>query len=302
MFFKNLTMFRFPAPLDFSALADLLPACAMKPVGPLEFSSRRFISPFGREEKEVLLHQLGNAIWVTTGGEQKILPTAAVNDALQKRLDEIEAREGRSPGGRARKRLRDDVLYELLPRALVKPSRTDAFIDLEQHVLVVDTASRKAGESVVSYLRGAMGSFPAVPLNAEVAPRSILTAWVAGEQLPKGLSLGEAAELRDPCEGGGRVKVTDNELRSAEIEKHLDAGKQVTKLALVLDDRVSFELGDDLVLRKVKFLEGALEQLEGAEGEGRRVELDARFALQTGEIRRLFTVLEIAFKLSKAEG
>ena len=194
------------------------------------------------------------------------------------------------------------MLYELLPRALVKPSRTDAFIDLEQHVLVVDTASRKAGESVVSYLRGAMGSFPAVPLNAQVAPRSILTAWVAGEQLPKGLSLGEAAELRNPCEGGGRVKVTDNELRSAEIEKHLDAGKQVTKLALVLDDRVSFELGDDLVLRKVKFLEGALEQLEGAEGEGRRVELDARFALQTGEIRRLFTVLENAFKLSKAGG
>ena len=70
----------------------------------------------------------------------------------------------------------------------------------------------------------------------------------------------------------------------------------------MLDDRVSFELGDDLVLRKVKFLEGALEQLEGAEGEGRRVELDARFALQTGEIRRLFTVLENAFKLSKAGG
>ena len=56
MFLKNLTMFRFPAPLDFSALADLLPSCAMKPVGPLEFSSRGFISPFGREAKEVQLH------------------------------------------------------------------------------------------------------------------------------------------------------------------------------------------------------------------------------------------------------
>ncbi len=302
MFFKNLTMFRFPEPLDFSALADLLPACALKPVGPLELASRGFISPFGREEKEVLLHQLGNAIWITTGGEQKILPATVVNEALEKRLEAIAAREGRIPGGRARKHLRDDVLHELLPRAFVKPSRTDAFIDLQHHLLVVNASGRNAAEAVASDLRAAMGSFPAVPLNAEVAPRSILTAWISGEPLPEGLSLGESAELRDPCEGGGRVKVTDNELLSDEIHKHLDAGKQVTKLALVLEDRVSFELGEDLVLRKVKFLDGAMDEIEQAGGDDHRAELDARFVLQTGEIRRLFTVLEQAFKLSKAEG
>lgn len=302
MFFKNLTMFRFPAPLDFSALADLLPACALKPVGPLELSSRGFISPFGREEKEVLLHQLGNAIWVTTGAEQKILPATVVNEAQQKRLEAIAAGEGRIPGGRARKHLRDEILHEMLPRAFVKPSRTDAFIDLQHHLLVVNASGRKAAEAMASDLRGAMGSFPVIPLNAEVAPRSILTAWVSGEPLPEGLSLGEAAELRDPCEGGGRVKVTDNELRSDEIEKHLAAGKQVTNLALVLEDRVSFELGDDLVLRKVKFLDGAMDTLEHTDDDGRRAELDARFVLQTGEIRRLFTMLEQAFKLSKAEG
>lgn len=300
MFFKNLTMFRFPAPLDFSALADLLPACALKPVGPLELASRGFISPFGREE-EVLLHQLGNAIWVTTGAEQKILPATVVNEALQKCLDDIAAREGRIPGGRARKLLREDILHELLPRAFVKSSRTDAIIDLQNHLLVVNASGRNAAEAVASDLRAAMGSFPVVPLNAEVAPRSILTAWISGAPLPEGLSLGEAAELRDPCEGGGRVKVTDNELLSDEIEKHLDAGKQVTKLALVLEDRVSFELGDDLVLRKVKFLDGAMDTLEHADDD-HRAELDARFALQTGEIRRLFTVLAQAFKLSKAEG
>ena len=33
----------------------------------------------------------------------------------------------------------------------------------------------------------------------------------------------------------------------------------------------------------------------------RRAELDARFALQSGEVRRLFLLLEEAFKLSKAD-
>ncbi|WP_338322230.1 recombination-associated protein RdgC, partial [Xanthomonas euvesicatoria] len=53
---------------------------------------------------------------------------------------------------------------------------------------------------------------------------------------------------------------------------------------------------------KLKFLDGALDQLANTDGDGLRAELDARFALQSGEVRRLFLVLEQAMGLSKAEG
>jgi recombination associated protein RdgC len=107
--------------------------------------------------------------------------------------------------------------------------------------------------------------------------------------------------MKDPAEGGAVVKCQHQELRCDEIDKHLDAGKQVTKLALVFEDNLSFVLGDDLIVRKLKFLDGALDQLEHADEDGRRAELDARFALQSGEVRRLFLLLEEAFKLSKAD-
>ncbi|KRA54267.1 recombination-associated protein RdgC [Pseudoxanthomonas sp. Root65] len=300
MFFRNLTLFRFPTSLDFSQLDELLPEAALKPVGPLELSSRGFISPFGRGE-EALSHRISDAIWLSVGGEDKILPGAVVNDLLQKKLLEIEAKEGRKPGGKTRKRLKDDLLHELLPRAFVKPSRTDALIDLEHGFIAVDASSRKTGENVMSEVRRALGSFPALPLNAEVAPRSVLTGWIAGEPLPEGLSLGEECELKDAMEGGAVVKCQNQELQSDEIAKHLEAGKQVTKLALVLDDHVSFVLGEDLIVRKLKFLDGAVDQLENAEHDDLRAELDARFALMAGELKRLFLVLEHALKLSKAE-
>ncbi|MCH6483121.1 recombination-associated protein RdgC [Pseudoxanthomonas sp. LH2527] len=300
MFFRNLTLFRFPTTLDFSQLDELLPEAALKPVGPLELSSRGFISPFGRGE-EALSHRISDAIWLSVGGEDKILPGAVVNDLLQKKLLEIEAKEGRKPGGKTRKRLKDDLLHELLPRAFVKPSRTDALIDLEHGFIAVDASSRKTGENVVSEVRRALGSFPALPLNAEVAPRNVLTGWIAGEPLPEGLSLGEECELKDAMEGGAVVKCQNQELQSDEIAKHLEAGKQVTKLALVLDDHVSFVLGEDLIVRKLKFLDGAVDQLENTEHDDLRAELDARFALMAGELKRLFLVLEHALKLSKAE-
>ncbi|MGV8960144.1 MAG: recombination-associated protein RdgC [Stenotrophomonas sp.] len=301
MFFKNLTFFRFPTTVDFSEVDKLLPNALLKPVGALEMSSRGFTSPFGREEKEVFSHRIEDALWLTVGGEDKILPGAVVNDLLERRLEEIEEKEGRRPGGRERKRLKDDLLHELLPRAFVKTSRIDAFFDLAHGYVTVNGSSQKTAENLMSDVRGLLGSFPAMPLNAEVAPRSILTSWIAGEPLPTGLSLGEECEMKDPAEGGAVVRCQHQELRCDEIDKHLDAGKQVTKLALVFEDNMSFVLGDDLIVRKLKFLDGALDQLEHSDDDGRRAELDARFVLQSGEIRRLFLLLEAAFKLSKAD-
>ena len=300
MFFRNLTLFRFPTSLDLSDLETQLAECALKPVGPLELSSRGFVPPFG-QHGDALSHGIHDALWLTVGGEDKLLPGAVVNDLLQKKLAAIEEQEGRKPGGRTRKRLKDELVTELLPRAFVRPVRSDALLDTTLGVIAIDTSSRKNAESVVSEIRRALGSFPALPVNAETAPRAILTGWIAGDALPDGLSLGDECELRDPSDSGAVVKIQRMELVGDEINKHLEAGKQVTRLALVLDDHVSFVLGEDLVVRKFKLLDGAVDQLESTDRDDIAAELDARFALMAGEFKRLFNVLEKAFKLSKAE-
>ena len=300
MFFRNLTFFRFPSTLNFDELDAGLAEHALKPVGPLELFSRGFVSPFGRDG-EALSHRIGDAIWISAGSEDKLLPGAVVNDLLQKKLAEIEEKEGRRLGGRARKRMKEDLVHELLPRAFVRPSRTDAILDLAHGYIAVDTSSRKSAEAVVSDVRQALGSFPALPLNAEVAPRSVLTGWVAGDPLPEGLSLGDECELRDAADKGAVVKCQRLELQCEEIAKHLEAGMQVARLALTLDDHVSFVLGEDLIVRKVKLLDGAVDSLESTEREDLRAELDARFALFSAELRRLFLTLEPALKLSKAD-
>ena len=301
MFFRNLTFLRFPVELSFDDFGDGLDECQLKPVGPLELSSRGFVPPFGRDS-ELLAATQPSAIWLTVGGEDRMLPGAVVNAELQKKLEAIEQREGRRPGGRTRKRIKDELITDLLPRPFVKPSRVDALLLRDLGVLAVDTSSRKVAENVASEIRRALGSFPALPLNAEVAPRSVLTSWVAGESLPEGLAIGEECELRDAIDQGAIAKLSRTEVvGNAEVDKHLQAGKQCTRLALTLDDHVSFVLGEDLTVRKFKLLDGAIDQLEAMDTDDMHAELDARFALMAGELRRLFTVLEGALKLSKVE-
>jgi recombination associated protein RdgC len=301
MFFRNLTFLRFPmASVGLFPLEEGLQACRLKPIGPLELSSRGFVSPFGRGE-DALVATIHQSHWVTLGGVDRLLPPAVVNDMLARKLDEIEEKEGRVPSGRTRKRIKTDILMELIPKAFPVPVRVDAYLDLSRGVLAVDASSSRKAHGVVGELRRALGSFPALPLNAEMAPRTVLTGWLGGEPLPEGLSLGDECELKDAMDGGAVVKVQNEDLGGEEVRKHLEAGKQCTRLALKLDDHLAFVLGEDLVIRKLRFLDGAVDELENTEREDLRAELDARFALMTGEVGRLFDVLEKALKLSRLD-
>ena len=302
MLFRNLTLFRFPSSLRaaLDALPERLPGHALKAIGPLELSSRGFVSPFGRNH-EALSHRVGDCLLLTLGGEDKILPAAVVNEALSAKLDAIREQEGRSPGGRERKRLKDEILTDLLPRAFARPTRVAAYLDLESNWLVVDTSSRKNAEALVSAIREALGSFPALPVNAESSVRGLMTGWLAGEPLPDGFELGDECELRDPVDSGAIVKCRRQELDSDEVREHLKVGKQCFQLGLVFAERLSFVLGEDLVIRKLKFLETATEALEKDDRPSLEAELDATFALMSGELRLLLERLEAELSLSSAE-
>lgn len=298
-----------PVPLPSSlraaleALDEHLPNVALKPLGSLELSTRGFVSPFGRGD-EALSHRVGDCILLSVGGHDKILPSSVVNEALAEKIDALREREGRNPGGRERKRLKDEVLTDLLPRAFSKPSRTSAYIDLGLGWLVIDTASRNVAEQIVTALREALGSFPALPVNAEASPRAMFTGWVGGEPLPEDFQLGEECELRDPVDAGAVVKCRNQELDSDEIREHLKAGKQGFQVALTFEDRLGFVLAEDLVVRKLKFLETATEDLDRDardSHDSHRAEIDATFALMTGELKRLLLRLETELSFSGAD-
>jgi len=255
MFFRNLTLFRF-SPSAAKSLKDLdaaLAARALRACGPLELATRGFVSPFG-PDSEVPSHTVGKATLVTLGSEEKLLPAAVVNAELGKRLRKEAERRGRPVGGRQRRAIKTEVVDTLLPQAFVRPSRLNAYLDSKNGWLVLDTASRKAAETALTALREALGSFPAQPLAAAETPRALMTQWLAHGKLPSGLSLGDECELRDPA-GGAIIRCRKQELESPEVRAHLKQGKQVFQLGLQFDDRASFVLGEDLVVRKLRFLD-----------------------------------------------
>ena len=302
MFFRNLTLFRFPksSSKSLNELEDLLAEHRLRPCGPIELATRGFVSPYGRDSDQ-LTHCSGKYSLVAIGGEDKLLPSSVIGEALAEKIAKITDKEARRIGARERKRLKEEVMTELLPRAFVRPSRLFAYLDADSGWLLVDTASRKAAEEAVSQIRDALGRFPATPMAPSDSPRTLMTDWLVGGKLPPGLSLGDECELRDPAESGAVVRCRRQDLESDEVREHLKSGKQVFQLGLELDERMAFVLGEDLTIRKFRFLDIVLDEIGDDAAESAREELDASFALMTLETKRLLEKLDEWFGLPRPD-
>jgi len=300
MWFRNLTLFRFSehAAKALKSLDDKLGEQLLKSCGPLELSSQGFVSPYGRQES-TLSHQVGQFALLTVAREDRLLPASVVNEELAARLRKITDKERRKVGSKERKRLKDEVMTDLLPRAFTRLSKLNAYLDTENGWMAIDTASRKAAEGGVSLLREALGSFPAAPLAAEESPKALMTDWLARGKLPSGLALSDECELRDSAEAGAIIRCRRQDLETDEIREHLKSGKQVAQLGLVFNDRLSFTLDEELVVRKLRFLDLVQNELGDVDRESAAAELDACFALMTLELDQLFQRLEEWFGLPR---
>jgi recombination associated protein RdgC len=302
--FRNLTLFRFSTSVaaDLKRLDEALAEHPLRPCGPLEMSTKGFVAPGGHSDALPLTHAVKHCTLFAVGGWDKILPAAVINAEVQRKVQKIANEEGRKVGGRERKRIKDDVLTDLLPRAFVRESRMSAYVDTKNGWVVLDTSSRKSAENTVTQVREALGSFPAAPLAPEEGPRVLMTDWLASGNLPAGLTLGDECELRDPASAhGGRWKGRNVDLESEEVKEHLRSGKQVFLLGLTFDERISFVLGEDLVIRKLKFLDVVMDELGDGQQDAQS-EMDAAFALMTLEVGRLLAKLEEWFGLPRPAG
>lgn len=294
MWFKNLVLFRVPAPFELSP-EDMATALATQPFrscGGLEPFSQGFSPPLGRLGTD-LVHAANGCTLVCVRREERLLPPAVVREEVEDRVARIESMEGRDVRAKERKRLRDEVTFELMPRAFTRSGHTFAYLQHRDGWLVVDAPSAKKAEELLILLGHALEGFTVEPFEAQQSVAVMMTRWLAGERLPPGFVLGDQCELRDPAQEGALVRCVRQDLTAAEVRAHLKAGKVVHQLALRFDERLSFVLGADLALHRVRF--EAVDELDAQDVSDPRARFDANYAFMCIELSRLLQALEKVF-------
>lgn len=265
-----------------------------RPCGPLETATFGWTPPLG-ERAEALTHSGNGCLLLTARRQERLLPSAVVAEAVDERAAEIEDREARDVGRAERRRLREEVLVEMLPRAFTRSRQVRAYVDGVAGLLVIDAASDKAAEELVSLLRETLGTLRARPPRPVRQPVSLMTAWVSGGELPEGLLLGDECELRDARDERSVVRCRGQDLAGEEISTHLRAGKEVVKLALDWQERLSFVLQDDLSLKRLRFADALVGEANEPQIEDPAARFDAEFAIMAVELRGLLDRFQTLF-------
>lgn len=288
MWFKNVRSYWLTQdfPLSAEELHDKLNDQAFTPCSPAQPLSVGFVPPLGGDS-EMLVHAAQGRLLLCLKREEKILPASVIREQLEDKIEHIETEEARKVYRKERLTLKDEITIDLLPRAFSRNSRTFAIIDTKERAIFIDAASAARAEDLLSLLREALGSLPVVLPEVNQAPKAVMTGWITGNKLPQDFELGQDCELREPGDEGSVVRCRGVELSSEEVQGHLDAGREISRIAVSWDERVSLLIAEDLVLRRLKFTEELMKENEDLAEADDAARIDADFALLSSTLAEL---------------
>jgi recombination associated protein RdgC len=281
MWFKNLTIFRLPKKyaITVEALHAFLTRMQFTECGSSDDCTFGFVPPV---DYGLLAHHVNGQFLLKFMTEKKLLPASVINQVLKARADELEEQQGFYPGRQALKDLKERIIDELLPRAFTVQSSVSVWIDPVNGWLVIDTSSTNKADDIIKHLLKSIDTFPVENVRVNLSPMTAMTDWLIANEAPKGFTIDQDAELRAHTEDKATVRYVRQTLEAEDTQRHIASGKQCSKLALTWNSKISFVLGDSLVIKRIKALDILDEETQKSNNAQER--FDADFILMTAEI------------------
>ncbi|GAV20283.1 recombination associated protein RdgC [Mariprofundus micogutta] len=285
MWFKNIHFYKFEDEfkLDAQKLHVVLATRKSRACGQMEMAAQGWTEPLGHNG-QMLVHQTDGNLMLCLRREDKVLPASLVKEQVELQVMQIEQEAGRLVGRKERSDIKDSVLQELMPRALVKTSLTYAAILPKQGWFIVNAASAKKAEELIEYLRKTLGTFNVVLPSTDDSLEAAMTEWLVNDHsLPSAFTLEDACEMRSSNENQGVIRCAHVEIASDDVRAHVRNGYRVKKLAMNWQERLSFVLNEDLSIKRMRFDSAILDEA-GEAGDDEVTRFDADFAIMAAEL------------------
>lgn len=290
MWFKNLKLYRLASSWNLTAekLDELLSKEAFVSAGAAAPQSVGWVPV--REQDARFAYRVGQQILCAFRTEKKLLPASVINQFVKVRSLELEEQQGFKPGRKQMRDLKEEVTNTLLPRAFSLQKDTRIWIDPVNQWVAMDTASTTKAEELLSALGKAVYPFPVEPIQVTVSPAAAMTDWIVSEQPPANFTIDQDAELRAGGDQAAVVRYVKHTLELDDIQKHIRAGKQCTRLALTWNDKISFVLTENLDIKRIA-AQDILDQPDQQMAANETEKFDSDFTLMCAEFNLLATSL-----------
>ena len=287
--FRNLRIYHVTSPWPASEqdLSAKLSINEFSPCGSFSERSSGWEAPVMAEDAP-LCRRLNGADLLQLRTQSRVLPLAAVKEALEDRVVEFRNRMQADPNRAELRRLKEETRDSLLPKSLVKSERNRACFLHAESLLVIDAATESKAESLLEQLQPCFEQLHYAPLAFNLPPVEFMERIFMGEQLPK-FTLGRECRMQDEGDSKSSVTWREIDLADASIRRHVAEGMKLTHLGICFDQLLNCVISHEGVFTKLKIHAG--DTVDSTDAEDPIARQDADFVLMTGALRQLVAAL-----------
>lgn len=177
--------------------------------------------------------------------QKRSVPASAVKAGIKAVAKRMHEANGHAPGRKMLKEIKQQVLDELISRAIPTTKTHNIFIDTKTGFVTLDVTS----SNVVSTLVSLLYQIGEIELEGVKFPgRAQLTMWLSQDDgddlLPDLFTADDTVIFEHPGETGKTVKYERSNLSDEDVRANIHAGAQVLSLALTYADKISFVYKD----------------------------------------------------------
>ena len=187
---------------------------------------------------------------------KRILPLDVVKQAVEERVALLESQQGYQVPKKDRRRMQDEIHFELLPKAFVQKKR---FIVCWQESLNQIYIATNQGAVIDLIGQSLAYCVPGWQLKLKQPQKNVertLMSWLLGkEAMPKDFAWGDSCLLQDRSNRHCKIRFSGKEVDSEDVRQHVEDGMLMNQVSLVWDEQCRFTLQPDLSISQMKYSE-----------------------------------------------
>ena len=200
---------------------------------------------------------------------ERILPGKVRDEFLSKRVAEFDERVGRKPGKKDYAMLKEEVEFELLPKAFIRRSQVPIIFLGKQRMVLIGTSSPKRADEVMALLHGFFDNmtksethwFSLTPVGNIVECLGFIAKGGVSADNEDNFFVADSAVLRGTEKQTIRIK--DKDIGGHDVQELLKQQYDVHELAFAYDPNgnedeplASFTFSDKMVFKRLKLNDG----------------------------------------------
>ena len=236
-------------------------ACVASDPSGGQWSACGIVQPFKGEEPYVIDLQGAGRLMVVQFNE-RILPGKVRDEVLTKKVEKLQSEIGRSVSKKEYAQLRDEVEFDLLPKAFIRRSRVPVLftkLGRDDRAMLICTSSQRRADECLGVLTAFFGDkWQATRLQCTNDGRRVLSDLAAGGRFrleESNFDSGMNAVLKG--EEKRTIRIKDKDVADADVQQFLAEGYTAAELGVTYcydpidDESVTCTITEQLVFKGV---------------------------------------------------